>query len=150
MSKKHQNLSFFWPFCHFWGDILSFWKWEIIWHNSRKSLKHFFPDFCTKSVKNYHIELTFAFFYPMLLKKKDTTRVESILSWKFKDTLRWNLYDYWNSGFLMRTFNFFSIFANWWPAGSSLWFEIFWFSSNFEIDFWKNKKLFEIFDSNIF
>ena len=114
MSKKHQNLSFFWPFCHFWGDILSFWKWKKSqknWHNSRKSPKNFFSDFCTKSVKNYPKELTFAvFFYRMLLKKKDATRVESILSWKFKDALRWNPYDYvswWR--FLKGLFNFFSI-----------------------------------------
>ena len=108
MSKRHH---FFLTILSFGGDILSFWKWkksQKIWHNSRKSPKNFFSDFCTKSVKNYPKELTFVFFFTACCwKKKDYCRVESILSKKFKDALRWNPYDYQVWGGFDGTFQFF-------------------------------------------
>ena len=95
MSKKHQNLSFFWPFCHFWGGILSFWKWkksQKIWQNSRKSPINFFFENCTKSVKIYPNTPNFAFFYPLLLKKKFSYSWNFDFVFFFKDRNVLNLY----------------------------------------------------------
>ena len=87
-------MSFFLTILSFLGRylvILELKKITKIWRKHRKSQENFFSDFCTKSVRNYPTEQTFAFFYMGIWKKQDFARVKAILSKKFKvvTNLKW-------------------------------------------------------------